>query len=315
MSNEISIFDSNKNLPAYLRQTDLDDDLAKHAGSGYPVMSIKGKEFAIIRDGSRQVIPNPKDPDSPARFIDIVILKGNASKSKVFYAKGYTEGSDAKPDCLSNNGERPDESVENPVSSNCATCPKNAWGSRISDSGQKGKACQDSVRIAIATRGALNEPMLLRIPPASIKAIGDYADMLKKKGVTYRAVQTRVEFEKESPTPKLTFKPIDFLTESEYVQATAMLNEHVIESILGTAPSVPAVTNAAPAKAAEETKTSVEEALDVTERAKRTAKAKANTTKEVSVEEVKAVVAQAETLEPVSEAEVDLDLDDLSFDD
>lgn len=314
---ELSIFDNSANLPAYLRATEIDDDLSKHAGGGFNVMSIKGKEFAIIRDGNRQVIPNPKDPDSPARFVDVVILKGNAGKSKVFYAKGYTEGSDAKPDCLSNDGISPDPSVENPVASKCATCPKNAWGSRISDNGQKGKACADSVRVAIAARNALNEPMLLRIPPASIKAIGDYADMLKKKGVTYRAVQTRIEFEKDSPTPKLTFKPIDFLTESEYRQATAMLDDSVIESILGTSPMpVALVGNESTPVDAQAEKQAQEAALDLTERAQRTAKAKSTKEKTVTPEEVKAVVDVAVKAEPVlDQAEVDLDLDDLSFDD
>jgi hypothetical protein len=79
-------------LPAYLSGTDiaaLNADLLSHAGGGFPVISIKGKVFAITRDGERNVLPNPKDPDSPATSIDVVMIKANKGTSKVFYMKGY----------------------------------------------------------------------------------------------------------------------------------------------------------------------------------------------------------------------------------
>ena len=88
MSNIIP-FDSG-NLPAYLRSAEaagINDDLTAHASSGFPVLSIKGKTFSVSRGGDRTVLMNPKDPDSVASSLELVILKANKGTSKVFYAK------------------------------------------------------------------------------------------------------------------------------------------------------------------------------------------------------------------------------------
>jgi hypothetical protein len=238
MSNIIP-FESGK-LPSYLAKlnpADFNADLTAHAGGGFPVISIKGKVFAIVRDGERKVLPNPKDPDSPATAIDVVLLKVNKGTSKVFYAKGYVEGSDGvKPDCFSNTGVRPDASIENPQSKTCATCPHNQWGSKISESGSKGKACQDSVRIAVATPNQVNEPYLLRVPPASIRALGEYGQMLAKRNVAYNMVVTKVGFDMEAPNPKLTFKPVGILDEPTFLQVQDAINSDVVAQITGVAP-------------------------------------------------------------------------------
>ena len=85
-------FDGSKNLPAFLKQVDvaaLNSDLTSHAGGGFPVISIKGKVFAVVRDGEREVLMNPLDPESAATSLDVVLLKANKGTSKVFYLKGY----------------------------------------------------------------------------------------------------------------------------------------------------------------------------------------------------------------------------------
>jgi len=238
MSNIIP-FDSG-NLPAYLRSADTtvsNDDLTAHASSGFPVLSIKGKTFSVSRGGDRTVLMNPKDPESVASSLELVILKANKGTSKVFYAKGYVEGSEAtKPDCFSNEGTKPDASVENPQSKSCAVCPKAQWGSKISDDGRKGKACQDSVRIAVAAPDAINDPMLLRVPPASIKALGEFGDLLKKRGggkLAYNMVVTRVGFVAEEASPKLTFKPVGMLSDDAYALVKDTVQSDTVQSILG----------------------------------------------------------------------------------
>jgi hypothetical protein len=170
---EIIPFDGN--LPAYLKNQNVENlngDLISTVSTGFPVVSIKGKIFAIVRGGDRTTMMNPKDPDSPATAIEVVLLKGNKGVSKVYYAKGYQEGTeDQKPDCYSNEGVKPEDNSKNPQSKQCSTCAHNQWGSKIGDNGGKGKACQDSKRLAIAAAGLINDPYLLRVPPASIKAL------------------------------------------------------------------------------------------------------------------------------------------------
>lgn len=238
MSNIIP-FDSG-NLPAYLRSAEdasINDDLTSHASAGFPVLSIKGKTFSVSRGGDRTVLMNPKDPDSVASSLELVILKANKGTSKVFYIKGYVEGADAtKPDCFSNDGNKPDASVEKPQAKSCAVCPKAQWGSKISDDGRKGKACQDSVRIAVAAPDAINDPMLLRVPPASIKALGEFGDLLKKRGggkLAYNMVVTRVGFVAEEASPKLTFKPVGMLSDEAYGLVKETVQSDTVQSILG----------------------------------------------------------------------------------
>lgn len=237
MSNVIP-FDSG-NLPAYLKAPNravANDDLTAHASTGFPVMSIKGKNFTVVRDGERTVLTKEVDGEKiSVPSIDVVLVKANKGTSKVFYAKGYQEGSEAtKPDCFSNTGDRPDPSVTMPQAKSCAVCPNNQWGSKIGDNGGKGKACQDSVRMAIATPDLINDPYLLRVPPASIKSLGEYGKMLAKRGVGYSMVVTKIGFDMESPTPKLTFKPTGLLSDAAYAQVQQVVTSETVQAILGS---------------------------------------------------------------------------------
>ena len=296
MSNIIP-FESGK-LPAYLKKIDvaaLNADLTSHAGTGgFPVISIKGKVFAVVRDGERKVLTKDVDGEKiPSPSIDVVLLKANKGNSKVFYAKGYVEGSEGtKPDCFSNTGDKPDASVDSPQSKSCATCPNNQWGSKIGENGGKGKACQDSARLAVATPGQLNDPYLLRVPPASLRSLAEYGDFCKKRGVGYNMVVTRVSFDMEAPTPKLQFKAIGMLDEAGFAQMQESAQSETVQNILGVAgltagdaPEVPAVTKP----------------------------------KEVAAPEVEAVAevkpAPKKKEKAAEEMSVDLDLGNLTFDD
>ena len=289
-------------LPAYLKNfnvSDLNDDLTAHSGTGgFPSISIKGKNFTVVRDKERHIIPNPKDPESPATSIDMVIVKANKGTSKVFYINGYSEGAEnTKPDCYSNAGDKPDASATSPQSKTCATCPNNAWGSKIGENGGKGKACQDSVRLAVATLDQINDPYLIRVPPASIRALGEYGSMLKKRGVGYNMVVTKIGFDIESPTPKLTFKPIGMLDDVGFGQVQEMLESDIVTNIIGSVfdhSAVAVQTEAEP---------EVEKTPVITP-PKITAK------KEVAVAKKEPEVAKK-----APEMEIDLDLSGLSFDD
>lgn len=279
------------NLPAYFKEVDvasLNTDLTNHSGGGFPIISIKGKIFTVVRDGVRTVLPNPKDPDSPATAIDVVVVKANKGTSKVFYAGGYSEGGDQKkPDCFSNTGDKPDPSVKSPQAKSCATCTHNQWGSRTGENGGKGKACQDSVRIAIAAPGMINDPMLLRVPPASIRALGEFGQACAKRGLPYNAVVTKLGFDMESPTPKLVFRPVGMLDDKGFAQVQDVANSDTVASILGKVGSAEAL----PAP---------------------TAKA------EAPVEEAPAPKVAAAPKKKVEVKEIDtsdLNLDDLNFDD
>lgn len=312
-------------LPAYLKAIDpstLNADLTAHAGGGFPVISIKGKVFAIVRDGERSIIPNPKDPESAASSIEMVIIKANKGTSKVFYAKGYTEGAEnVKPDCFSNDGTRPDASVEVKQCATCAACPKNAWGSKVTENGKKGKACSDSVRLAVATPDMLNDPYMIRVPAASIRNLGEYGNMLKKRGVGYTMVVTKIGFDIESPTPLLTFKPVGFLPAEAYEEVKEMASSDVVQNILGSG----FVDNGAPAEVADVADEQFEQAAPaaakVVEKAKAAApkiatKSPVVTEAEVIAAIVEAVEAKAPEVKVTKSIDIDsTDFDNLGFDD
>jgi hypothetical protein len=301
-------FDQAGKLPAFLKSFDiaaLNADLTSHAGGGFPVISIKGKVFAVVRDGERVVLPNPKDPESPATSIDVVLLKANKGTSKVFYLKGYDpkDSEGAKPDCYSADGVAPAADAANPQAKKCATCAHNQWGSRVTEKGaSKGKACSDTVRMAVAAAGQLNDPMLLRVPPASIKALGEYGQMLAKRGVGYSMVVTKVAFDQEAESPKLTFKPVGFLDDAGFAEVQEMVSSDLVQNILGS--SAMATEFQAPAVAAEAPEEAPAQA------AKPAPKAKPAPVKE----DAPAPVAKAAPAAVVEDA-IDFDLGGISFDD
>lgn len=238
MSNIIPFDDNSARLPAYLKKVDvaaLNADLTSHAGTGFAVISIKGKVFTEVRDGERKIIPNPKDPESPATYIEVVLIKVNKNKSKVWYATGYTEGGETKkPDCYSTDGVSPNADSEKPQSKTCATCKFNEWGSKITEGGKKAKMCTDTVRMAIAKPDLLNDPYLLRVPPATLRALGEYGQMLAKRGVGYNMVVTRISFDPAEATPKLIFKPVGILDDQAYAKVQEMQDSDVVKNILGS---------------------------------------------------------------------------------
>lgn len=306
-------FDSSSNLPAFLKKVDiaaLNSDLTAHAGGGFPVISIKGKVFAVVRDGEREIQMNPKDPDSAATSLNVVLLKANKGTSKVFYIKGYDKDTSEgqKPDCYSNDGVEPAADAQNKQAKKCATCPHNQWGSRVSEKGAtKGKACADAVRMAVAPAGQVNDAMLLRVPPASIKALGEYGQMLAKRGVGYNMVVTKVGFDLQAESPKLTFSAVGLLDDEGFAEVQEIVASDVVSNILGSS-VVAAIAAEAPAEeeapapvAKPKAKPVVEEAAEEEEAPKPVAKPKA-------------AAKPAPKPAPV-EDDMDLDLDGISFDD
>lgn len=230
MTNSVTAF--NAAVPAYLQTAEFtgNSDLTAHASLSFPVISIKGKVFAIVRDGERKVIPNPKDPESPAHAIDVLLVKVAPGVSKAYYDVEYKDGEDVKPRCFSNDGKHPDASVANPCCKSCAACQFNRFGSARQG---KGKACADSIRIAVAPTNAIDDPLLLRVPATSMKAVGEYGRALDKRRLPYQAVLTRVAFDKETPTPKLLFTAIGFVDQATYLQAIEASKSDTVKAIIG----------------------------------------------------------------------------------
>jgi hypothetical protein len=74
---------------------------------------------------------------------------------------------------------------------------------------------------------------MLRVPPASIRAIGEYGTELNKRRVPVEAAVTRIGFDMESPTPLLTFRAVGFLDADSYKAAVEAAKSDIVQNILG----------------------------------------------------------------------------------
>lgn len=239
MANEVSVPEKKSSLPAHLMdmfKPEDNDDLASGLGGGFGSLSIQGKEFNVVAGGERKTVLTVVDGEEvPARHLDVVLIKASKKVSKVYYKGKFVPGSDVKPDCWSSDGEKPDANVEKPQCGTCKLCPHNMFGSRISESGGKGKACGDSKRVAIALASDLERPLLLRVPVTSMRPLEEYGRNLAKRGVPYQAVFTRLGFEQGVTHPQLTYKPaIGFLDDAQAKIIKDHIESTIVEDIIGS---------------------------------------------------------------------------------
>lgn len=230
MSNLVPL---NKNqLPAHLRRGSetaraVSSELAGGVTAGFPIISYRGKVWRIRKAGE-EVAYVDRNGD-PIQSIEVVLVKSNKMPSKTYYKGKYKEGDQSPPTCWSSDGVKPDAGVKEPQHNACATCPRNAWGSRITEDGKKGRECSDVRRMAVVfadelrRKGTDSHLFLMRVPPASLNPLKDYAEkVLGPAGVEYFAVATRLGFDSQASHPKLTFRVATeddaprFLSEEEY---------------------------------------------------------------------------------------------------
>jgi hypothetical protein len=168
-------------------------------GESFPRISIKGARFRIVEGDAETVL------DSTT--IDVVIVGANPRLSKTWYAKAWTPDSEPQaPECFSLDGVSPDPQSTQPQNDLCASCPQNAWGSKVTPQGQQIKACADKKRLAVVSADDPTGPTyLLEVTPAALKGLNQYQKELAHRGIAPEIVRTRVSFDTDASFPKLKF--------------------------------------------------------------------------------------------------------------
>lgn len=160
-------------------------------------ISTKGKLFTF---------PDAKTSQGP---LEAVILDHrNFNK---FYSAAYDPKNPTPPKCFALSkdldGMSPHADVQEKQSETCAVCTYNQWGSA---SVGKGKACRNTVRLAIATPDATadSEPFIISISPTGIKSWSALVNALGTRELIPVQVVTSIAFDPNQAFPTLIFKPL-----------------------------------------------------------------------------------------------------------
>lgn len=254
---EVALFD---NMPdefkELLGQLEVDTNAAGRATTGgVNRLSIRGGVF-------RKVVNGQEVGELEDRAIKAVIVK-SAPISRMYYAGQYVAGQNNPPTCWSsdtNTGKPSEDVASGDVQSlSCFDCPQNIKGSGMGE----GRACRFQQRVALLLANAEGKVVSKEIYQLSLPATSVFGDDKQKMGlqayarfltsqerpVPLASLLTEIRFDTDSSTPKLCFKPLRVLEQSEIEAAVEVQrNEKTAELIkLSVKPkddtSTPKLTN------------------------------------------------------------------------
>jgi hypothetical protein len=190
-------------------QLGLDEDTLAVAGGavkGNKRISIEGRVFRKIVGGKEQSVNTDNS-------MNVILVKMAHEASRTYYASTYKKGVKISPACWSNDSKVPDPEVKNPPASSCAECPNSVKGS---GQGGQGTACRLSWRTAVVLPNDPAGDVYQLVLPAT-SAFGKeengrwpfrpYVQMLANNNVSAGRVVTKMEFDINSPVPRLLFSP------------------------------------------------------------------------------------------------------------
>ena len=212
-------------------------------GSDFPRISIKASRFRIVEGGTETILQEPT--------LEVVVVGANPNLSKAWYEAAWNPDAEATaPDCYTLEGTRPDPDSKSPQSDLCASCPQNAWGSRVTDNGTKLKACSDKKRLAVVAATDPAGPIyLLEVTPAALKGLNQYQRELQMRGIAPEIVRTVVSFDTAASFPKLAFGFGGFIDEATQIAVDPLFGTQAVKEITGES-GISAAPAAAPAIAA-----------------------------------------------------------------
>jgi hypothetical protein len=221
MSN-VALF--NNQLPDYLKEVQLDDVTKALSGGNNSTKRIAlGNNKFVLKVNGAEISKTNTDK------LEVVIVNASKHISRTFYAKAWDpKGDVAPPDCWSNDGEKPDATIEKPQHHSCIGCPQDIAGSGQGET----KACRKNRRIAVALASDLEGDVYqMTLQSKSVfydmKHPGDlehmpfnqYAKYVGTQGYNLNTLVTEMRFDEDSTVGKLYFRPVRFLEKPEWEAA------------------------------------------------------------------------------------------------
>jgi hypothetical protein len=236
--NSVFAFDRTKQkVASKLAHLTPDSKLGDGVQSGYAVIGYKGKQWSLKYQGETHFFRR-EDDGSQLTYLDVVIVGSNGNISKAYRPGAYDEDSSAPPVCSSLNGDAPDPGVPEPQSQICPTCPHYGW---TTINGRRAKACQDHRRLAVMLMPSttkrmlghpLQEPVYLKIPPASLTTLKSYSEGLQDEGVHYSQVVTRISWDPDHLF-RMIFVAQKFLTNEDAAHVLPVKDDPLVRRITG----------------------------------------------------------------------------------
>jgi hypothetical protein len=159
--------DTSKDLVAETEQ--LMQQFADQLSTNQTNISNLVDEARVSFTKGRFLIPGRPEPVDD---FNVVIL--DAKINRAYFEGAYDANNITPPIChaTSNTGEdvRPDADSESPQSEDCASCKWNKFGTAHAG---KGKACSEHYELLCASPDDINNTIIYRVPPASIKKFKD----------------------------------------------------------------------------------------------------------------------------------------------
>ena len=117
--------------------------------------------------------------------------------------------------CVSANGITPSEKSITPQSKQCAACPKNSWGSRITPNGKRAKACTEYAALKLLVLDEPSHVLMLRVPSTSLRSFRTYEKSLSSRGYGLKSVVTFINVQPLDNYDLLTFRLVRFLNDAQ----------------------------------------------------------------------------------------------------
>lgn len=163
------------------------------------------------------------NPDTEKEIVG-VILDHHPVNSRW---EGAYDGSDQPPVCSSFDGKHGTE-VETGEIKDCVSCPYNQFGSAAEG---EGKACKNSHRIYILRQGN-PVPMVLTLPPTSIKYVRDYiAKSIVLKGMRCYNAITKITLKKEQSAAGIPYSRACFTFVDKLAPEQVAMTKEMAETI------------------------------------------------------------------------------------
>jgi hypothetical protein len=234
--------------------------LSAGVGAGFARVSYKGGKWGIRYQGETRMLRRYKQAptgqwvdDGAEDNLDCVIVAAAEHPSKYWYKDQYDPRQEVSkpPDCWSSNGVAPDSGVKflpegrdkgGRQSDTCVSCPHNGWGSAKAGpdgKARRGKACTDHKRLVVVPVGdienkAYGGPMMLQVPPTSLKFLAPYENKLAHAGFRFFEVWSRIFFAQDSEFPLLSFDAVAPLNDEQGALVIKMMNDPLVDRILTT---------------------------------------------------------------------------------